>query len=117
MPKGVYKKSAEHIQKLLPNLKKYMGRQGIESPSYGTHHSKEMKTRLAVIAKTIVIRHHINLKHSDDTPTNLIRCSGRLHSLVHKRAYQYLVETAQIQQYIKWFESQQFKQEGEIWDR
>jgi len=114
MPKGVYKKSPEHIKKIIENFRPYWGK---DNPFKGQHHTPETKAKLAIVAKTMIIPHHINLNHEDDTPSNRLTCSGRLHALVHKRAYLYLVQTGQIEQYLKWFESQQYQREGEIWKR
>lgn len=49
-------------------------------------------------------RHHIDLNHANTEKSNILLLTGSKHSSLHSRAYNYLVETGQVEEYIKWFD-------------
>jgi hypothetical protein len=53
--------------------------------------------------KNQICRHHIDLNTYNNHPDNLLFLLNCFHQSLHKRAYDYLVKTNQIKEYIKWF--------------
>ena len=52
---------------------------------------------------SLINKHHKDLDKLNNKETNLLFLSNSEHNRLHKRAYDYLVETNQITSYIKWF--------------
>ena len=48
-------------------------------------------------------KHHIDLNTENNHPDNLFFLTNAAHNSLHKRAYDYLVRTNQIADYINWF--------------
>jgi len=53
--------------------------------------------------KNFINRHHLDLNKYNHSPNNLIYLSNSNHNSLHKRAYDYLVKTNQIKDYLRWF--------------
>ena len=51
----------------------------------------------------LINRHHIDLNKYNNEIINLLFLTNSKHNQLHKRAYDYLVKTNQVQEYIKWF--------------
>ena len=65
-------------------------------------------------------RHHIDLNPVNNELTNILLLRHKIHASIHKRAYDYLVRTQQIQNYLNWF-TVMYKpiikntKDGEVW--
>lgn len=51
----------------------------------------------------LINRHHKNLDKANSHPDNLLYLTNSSHNSLHKRAYDYLVKTNQIDDYLEWF--------------
>lgn len=56
-----------------------------------------------IVRKNLIHRHHIDLEKINNRPSNLLYLISAAHGSLHKKAYNYLVETNQITTYINWF--------------
>ena len=75
------------------------------------------KSKFPRITEKTIAKHHINRNRKDERKSNLMYLTIGKHRKLHARAYDYLVKTGKIKQYIKWFLKQNFyffnqKQEG-----
>jgi len=55
------------------------------------------------VRKNQICKHHIDLDQYNNHPDNLLFLLNWFHQSLHKRSYDYLVKTGQINKYIKWF--------------
>ena len=53
--------------------------------------------------KNLIHEHHIDLNQIDSRPINVLYLSSSVHGSLHKKAYDYLVKSGLIKQYIRWF--------------
>ena len=53
--------------------------------------------------KRFLAVHHIDLNKENNKKSNLLKIPQNIHSSLHHRAYDYLVEIGLIEKYIKWF--------------
>jgi hypothetical protein len=53
--------------------------------------------------KKQIDKHHIDLDKNNNYPNNLLFLLNSAHNSLHKRAYDYLVQIKQVNNYIHWF--------------
>ena len=53
--------------------------------------------------KNLINKHHIDLNRTNGRAANILFLTLSAHNSLHRRSYDYLVETGQIQYYIEWF--------------
>jgi hypothetical protein len=68
-----------------------------------TFPNKRCLGHVAEFRRTRIITHHIDLDHSNDLPSNKLRLTQSQHSMIHQRAYYYLVKLDKINEYVEWF--------------
>ena len=51
----------------------------------------------------LINKHHIDLNHNNDIPSNRLYLIDGMHQRIHHSAYNYLVKIGLITPYIKWF--------------
>jgi len=88
----------ELVQKMINALK---GKRCSPKGEFKKGHKLSLKKRGLLINK-----HHINLDKFNNLNTNLLFLSNSDHNKMHKRAYDYLVLSGLIGDYIKWFNQQ-----------
>lgn len=92
-----------NLTKLYPEIginlsKKLKGRRCNLQGEFKKGHEISLKRRAKLINK-----HHIDLDKFNNQTTNLLYLTNSDHNKLHKRAYNYLVETNQIDNYTSWF--------------
>jgi len=79
---------------------------GRKNPFYGKKHTKKTRKRLSKNHQgkkksQLLCEHHIYLKENN---SKTIKLTNSKHHILHWKAYNYLVEINQIDDYIKWFD-------------
>lgn len=67
---------------------------GKNNPNYGKRYN----------GKKRIHEHHIDLNHGNNKKSNKLYLLAPIHSKLHQRAYEYLIEIGLIRKYIKWFD-------------
>lgn len=53
--------------------------------------------------KNQIQKHHVDMNHNNIRKSNIMVLTDSQHRKIHAWGYNYLVETGQIKNYIKWF--------------
>jgi hypothetical protein len=87
-----------HPKAVLQMKNKLKGRRLNKLGEFKKGHNKSLKKRGHLINK-----HHIDLNHNNDIPTNRLYLIDGMHQKIHHSAYRYLVKIGLIKKYIRWF--------------
>jgi hypothetical protein len=78
---------------------------GKNNPNFDNHKLKGNKNPMfGKNRKNEIVKHHLDLNKKNNKQKNLLKLTQSKHSKLHQRAYEYLVRTKQIRNYIKWFD-------------
>jgi len=82
-------------------------KKGKDNGMYGRHRfgKKNPMFGKRYNGKKRIVRHHIDLNHTNSKKTNILRLFAPKHIKLHQRAYEYLVKIGLIRNYIKWFDN------------
>lgn len=75
----------------------------------GTHRSKVIRDKISKAhlgVKQKDASHHIDLDKKNESPENKITLTSGQHQQIHRRAYDYLLETfgiEEVKKYVEWF--------------
>jgi hypothetical protein len=78
---------------------------GKGNPMFNTHFIRVTKNQL--------VKHHIDLNRKNNREKNVLKLSCSNHSLLHTKAYEFLLKQKLVKKYIKWFKKNYLKK-GEL---